>query len=68
MARVQFKSKGKTVSFTAGKKRKKGAKRKLTAYQRFAKAELKKQYKKGAKSRAAMKAVGKAWRAKKRKK
>ena len=64
MATVSFKTKrGKRISFKTSGKKKKGGKRKLSAYNRFTKRELPKQYKKGKSPKAAMRAVAKAWRA-----
>jgi hypothetical protein len=66
MAKMSFKTKrGKTVSLSTSGRRKKGGKRKLSAYNRFAKKELKKQYAKGKSAKAAMRATAKAWRARK---
>lgn len=62
MARtVTFKG-GKTVTFR--RKTRRGGKRKLTIYQKFAQIELKKLAKKGKKGPVAMRAVGRAWRKK----
>ncbi len=64
MANVSFTTRGgKRVNFKTSGKKKRG-KRKLSAYNRFAKTELKKQYKAGKSPGAAMRAVARKWKKK----
>jgi hypothetical protein len=64
MPKVSFKTRsGKKVDFTTSPKRRT---RKLSAYNRFAAKELKKQYKKGKNPHTAMCAVSKKWATKRK--
>ncbi len=61
MSNVSFTTKGgKKVTFKSSSKRR--GKRKLSAYNRFAKRELPKEIAKGKSAKAAMRAVAKAWK------